>query len=96
MIQAMTVLTAEPHPNADRLKVYTLRASYDEPILQVCANLTNVYSVGNVVAVCLIGHAYDGMVIKSRKVRGVLSQGMMIGTTKAVSGSDVTDSFVIV
>lgn len=92
MIVAMEVLTAEKHPDADRLRVYTLRASYRQPILQVCANLTNVYEAGDVVAVCQEGHDCGDFTIESRRVRGVLSQGMMIGTIEAEVGTDVTET----
>jgi phenylalanyl-tRNA synthetase beta chain len=93
MIVAMKVLSAEKHPDADRLRVYTLRSTYKSPILQVCANLTNVYDVGDVVAVCQIGHKVsDDFMITEKVVRGVLSQGMMIGTIEAVSGDDVTEA----
>jgi len=92
MVRAMTVLTKERHPKADRLWVYTLRSTIAEPVLQVCANFTNVYDVGDVVAVCQEGHECGDFTIESRKVRGVFSQGMMIGTIDAESGSNVTDA----
>ena len=93
MIIAMTVLSAEKHPDADRLRVYALRSTYGRPLLQVCANLTNVYDVGDVVAVCQIGHEVsDDFTITERVVRGVLSQGMMIGTIEATPGDDITET----
>tara|TARA_R110002074_G_scaffold224186_1_gene395433 strand:+ start:234 stop:536 length:303 start_codon:yes stop_codon:yes gene_type:complete len=93
MITAMTVLTAEKHPNADSLWIYTLRSNLKKPVLQVCANLTNVYEAGDLVAVCQVGHDVGEFVITERRVRGALSQGMMIGVIADVtSGDDVTEA----
>jgi phenylalanyl-tRNA synthetase beta chain len=93
MIRAMAVLTAEEHPNADRLRVYTLSAGENVTVTQVCANLTNVYQVGDIVAVCEVDHDCGDFTIAARKVRGVLSEGMMIGTVDATVGQDVTEDF---
>lgn len=92
MVRAMRVLTAADHPNADRLRVYTLSFGDDSEPLQVCANLTSVYEVGDTVAVCQVGHDCGDFTIAERKVRGVLSQGMMIGTIDAEPGDDVTEA----
>lgn len=95
MIRIMTVLHDMDHPKADRLRVYTLRASLKESPIQVCANLTNVYEAGDTVAVAQIGHDFgDDFVIGERKVRSVLSQGMMLGKVSGVVGSDVTADYV--
>lgn len=98
MVKLMTVLTDEDHPNADRLRVYTLRSTLKEPVLQVVANLTNVYSAGDTVAVAQVGYVVsppdsDSFRIVERKVRGVLSQGMMLGKHDGESGTDVTEAF---
>ena len=93
MIVAMTVLTSEPHPNADRLTVYVLRASLKSPPIQVTANETNTYNVGDVAAVCQVGHNCGEFEISARKIRGVLSQGMMLGFTDADPGADVEEEY---
>lgn len=72
------VLTAEQHPNADRLRLYTVKGS-DDITRTIVANLTNVYQVGDKVKTILPGEVYEGMEITERKVRGILSQGMLLG-----------------
>jgi tRNA-binding EMAP/Myf-like protein len=95
MIRTMIVLHDMDHPKADRLRVYALRATLRESPIQVCANLTNVYEAGDIVAVAQIGHDFgDDFVIGERKVRGVLSQGMMLGKVEGAVGTDVTADFV--
>jgi len=91
MIRAMRVLTADSHPNADRLRVYTLSFEDGSEPIQVCANLTNVYEAGDTVAVCQVGHDCGDFTIAERKVRGVLSQGMMVGVVEAELGDEVRD-----
>lgn len=91
MILSMIVISKERHPNADMLWVYGLRSDFGKPILQVCANLTNVYNVNDIVAVCQEGYDCGDFVIESRKVRGVLSQGMMVGLVDAAINTDVTE-----
>lgn len=94
MILALRVISAEDHPNADRLRVYNLSyrnetPDFEEVTKQVVANLTNVYEVGDIVAVCLPGHDTGDFIIKERKVRGVLSSGMMIGKTDQPVGCQI-------
>lgn len=95
MIRVMIVLHDMDHPKADRLRVYTLRASLKESPIQVCANLTNVYETGDTVAVAQVGHDFgDDFIIGERKVRSVLSQGMMLGKAEGTLGEDVTEKYV--
>ena len=74
------VLTCEPHPNADRLRVTTVAIGQDQPLPIVCG-APNV-AVGQKVPVATVGTTlYDGdgnaFVIKKSKIRGELSQGMI-------------------
>jgi tRNA-binding EMAP/Myf-like protein len=94
MIRAMRVLTAEDHHNADSLRVYTLSAGDDTSVIQVCANLTNIYQIGDIVAVCEVGHDFGDFIITARKVRGVMSEGVMIGKVEDIVGYDVTERFI--
>lgn len=88
-----TVTQAEAHPNADRLRVYTVSAPGIEPTV-VVANTDNIYQVGDVVATALIGTVLsDGTVIQKQKVRGVLSFGMLLGQVDGVPGTDVSVRF---
>lgn len=78
MIVEMKITSAEKHPNADRLRVYS--AEGDGKEITFIANLTNVYEVGDMVKVAQVGHVMeDGMEIKETVIRGVKSYGMGLG-----------------
>jgi phenylalanyl-tRNA synthetase beta chain len=73
------VLAAEPHPDADRLKVCTLDVGADgeRPATIVCG-APNV-TAGQSVAVALPGAVMpDGSILKAAKLRGVTSEGMIL------------------
>lgn len=71
------VLTAEPHPDADRLKVCTVDVGESQPAGIVCG-APNV-AAGQTVAVALPGARMpDGTKIKAAKLRGVPSGGMIL------------------
>ncbi len=74
------VLSCEPHPNADRLKVTTVNVGTDTP-LQIVCGASNV-AAGQKVPVALIGITLydkngDAFVIKKGKIRDVESYGMI-------------------
>ena len=70
------VLTCEKHPDADKLKVTTVKVSEDE-VLQIVCGAPNV-EVGQKVVVSLIGAMMpSGLLIKKSKLRGVESNGML-------------------
>lgn len=74
----MKILSAEKHPAADRLRVYSAEADGNK--ITFVANLTNIYEVGDIVKVAQIGHVMeDGMEIKETTIRGVKSYGMGLG-----------------
>src|SRR5690606_20424557 len=80
-------LSAEPHPNADRLRVCTVDAGEDEPRTIVCG-APNV-SAGQTVAVVLPGAELpNGMKIGEAKLRGVESAGMILSETEMELGED--------
>lgn len=90
---AMKVVEAENHPNADRLRIYRFDDGSGS-LLQVVANLTNVYEVGDVAAVARIGTIMnDGLEIKEAKPRNVPSFGMAIGKVEDAVGTDLTAKF---
>ena len=69
------VLTAEKHPQADKLQVLTVDDGSGGPIQVVCG-APNARA-GLVGAVALPGTDLRGLVVAERKVRGVLSRGML-------------------
>jgi tRNA-binding EMAP/Myf-like protein len=72
------VAKSDYHPNADRLRLYTMIDS-DGTERQIVANLTNIYQVGDHVNVVIPGEEFEGSIMKETTIRGVLSQGMAIG-----------------
>lgn len=89
----MEVLEVSPHPNADALRVYQFAAGER---VQVVANLSNVYQVGDKVAIATVGcELQDGMKIRPARLRGVDSFGMALGLHPAPLGSDVSAEFCV-
>src|SRR3954464_8731274 len=87
----MEVLEVSPHPNADALRVYQFAASER---LQVVANLSNTYAVGDRVAIATAGSELkDGTKIRPSRLRGVDSFGMALGLHAAPVGTDVSTEF---
>ncbi len=69
------VLTTEPHPNADRLKLTQVDVGSGTPLAIVCG-APNV-APGMKVPCALVGAELPGISIKQAKVRGVESNGML-------------------
>ncbi|MGL5061568.1 MAG: RNA ligase family protein, partial [Microcoleus sp.] len=90
---AMEVKTAQNHPNADALRLYSFAApGWDE--VQIVANSENIYDVGDIAAVALTDSVLkDGSQIKPVKLRGVYSFGMALGKIDAEIGSDLSDIY---
>lgn len=84
------VLTAAPHPNADKLQVLTVDAGLGEPLQVVCgapnarAGLVGV--LGTPGAVVPAG----GFELKKSAIRGVESNGMMCSSRELELGDDHT------
>lgn len=76
------VLTCEPHPNADKLRVCTVDIGADEPSQIVCG-APNV-AAGMHVPVATVGTKLPaiGIKIKKAKLRGVPSHGMICSLTE--------------
>ena len=88
------VLTAEPHPDADRLKVCTVDVGEDEPAGIVCG-APNV-AAGQTVAVALPGARMpDGTKIKAAKLRGVPSNGMILAADELQIDNDHSGIMVL-
>jgi phenylalanyl-tRNA synthetase beta chain len=80
------VLTAEQHPDADRLKVCSVDLGEDEPAQIVCG-APNV-AAGQTVAVARPGAVMpDGTKLKQAKLRGVASEGMILSESELEIGS---------
>lgn len=87
---AMEVKTAQNHPNADALRVYSFEAPGHDSV-QIVANSENIYDVGDIVAVALTDSVLkDGTKIKPTKLRGVYSFGMAIGKVEEAIGTDLS------
>ena len=115
---AMKITKAEQHPNADRLRVYEAQfptrfrvhgdgeaaAVFPEDIqtIQFVANLTNVYEVGDIVAVAQVGTVLppmdgeEGITISACKIRGVASFGMGLGKDKGPVGCNLDAVYGVV
>jgi phenylalanyl-tRNA synthetase beta chain len=75
------VISAEPHPNADRLRVCAVDVGEDERRTIVCG-AANV-GAGQTVAVVLPGATMPGgFKIKRAKLRGVASEGMILSAAE--------------
>lgn len=75
------VLSAEQHPDADRLKVCSVDLGGEEPATIVCG-APNV-AAGQTVAVARPGAVMpDGTKLKKAKLRGVVSEGMILSASE--------------
>ncbi|MCC3404418.1 MAG: hypothetical protein JGK17_02195 [Microcoleus sp. PH2017_10_PVI_O_A] len=87
---AMEVKTAQNHPNADALRVYSFAAPAWESV-QIVANSENIYDVGDIVAVALTDSVLkDGTKILPVKLRGVYSFGMALAKVEEPIGTDLS------
>lgn len=81
------ILTAEPHPDADKLRVCTVAGSNDEPVQVVCG-APNARP-GIKVPFATVGAKLPGdFKIKKAKLRGVESFGMLCAQTELQAGDD--------
>ncbi len=89
------VLSADQHPNADRLRVCTVDLGGDEPSTIVCG-APNV-AAGQTVAVALPGALLPGAEkpLGVAKLRGVESRGMILSATELALGSDADGIMVL-
>lgn len=89
---AMKVVEKTAHEKTDKLFIYTFE-SPNLGQLQIVANLTNVYEVGDVVAIAQLGTFLPGLEMKPRKVFGIPSQGMALGPVVAALDTDLSEQF---
>ena len=88
------VLEAEKHPNADRLQLCRVDLGDGEPRQIVCGAWN--FGAGATVAVALPGARLPGGVqLEQRKVRGELSDGMILAEDEVGLGSDHSGIMVL-
>jgi phenylalanyl-tRNA synthetase beta chain len=81
------VLEAEKHPNADRLQLTRVGVGEGEPRSIVCGAWN--FGVGATVAVALPGAVLpNGLTLERRKVRGEVSDGMILAEDEVDLGTD--------
>jgi phenylalanyl-tRNA synthetase beta chain len=82
------VLTAAPHPNADKLQVLTVSTGEGEPLQVVCgapnarAGMRGVFGASGAIVPA------NGMELRKTAIRGVESNGMMCSTRELQLGDD--------
>jgi len=82
---------AVSHPNADTLTIYKVSNGFDVHIRQVVANNTYTYTEGDHAVYIHSGSVMqDGTKIGQRKLRDVMSYGMLAGPSDLRIGTDVT------
>ncbi len=91
-VVAMKATTRSAVEGAENLFCYTF-ASPGQGELTIIANTTNVYEVGDVAGIALVGTKLPGLEIKPRKVFGVDSSGMACGPVDAALDTDVSAQF---
>jgi len=89
---AMEVVSAEKLEQAENLHFYTF-SSPGQGELKIIANTTNVYEVGDVAGIALVGTRLPGLEIKPRKVFGIDSSGMACGPVDVPVDTDVSEQF---
>ncbi|MCL2488885.1 MAG: phenylalanine--tRNA ligase subunit beta, partial [Oscillospiraceae bacterium] len=73
---AARILSLEKHPEADRLQICRVDTGKEEPV-QIVTGATNVYAGALVPAALNGARLPNGMAIKTGKLRGQLSEGML-------------------
>ncbi len=89
---AMRATSKSPVDGADNLFCYTFE-SPGQGELTIIANTNNVYEVGDVAGIALVGTRLPGLEIKPRKVFGIPSAGMACGPVQVEVDTDVTAQF---
>jgi phenylalanyl-tRNA synthetase beta chain len=88
------VLEAEKHPDADRLQLTSVDVGEDRPYSIVCGAWN--FGAGAKVAVALPGATLpDGLVLERRKLRGQISEGMILAEDELDLGTDHSGIIVL-
>jgi phenylalanyl-tRNA synthetase beta chain len=82
-----SVLSAEKHPNADRLQLCVVDVGESEPRRIVCGAWN--FGAGATVAVAMPGATLpNGLVLERRELRGQVSEGMILAEDEVELGTD--------
>ena len=88
------VLEAGKHPNADRLQLTKVDVGEADPLQIVCGAWN--FGAGAMVAVALPGATLpNGLTLDRRKLRGELSEGMILAEDEVDLGTDHTGIMVL-
>jgi phenylalanyl-tRNA synthetase beta chain len=88
------VLEAGKHPNADRLQLTTVDVGDEKPYQIVCGAWN--FGAGATVAVALPGATLpNGLTLERRKLRGEVSEGMILSEDEVDLGTDHTGIMVL-
>jgi len=74
-LRIATIISAEPHPNADRLMVLQIDVGTEQR--QICAGIRNQYNQDELVGKQIVVVAN----LETAKLRGVESQGMLLAAS---------------
>ena len=74
-LRVATIISAEPHPNADRLMVLQIDVGTEQR--QICAGIRNQYNQDELVGKQIVVVAN----LETAKLRGVESQGMLLAAS---------------
>jgi phenylalanyl-tRNA synthetase beta chain len=81
-VQIGYIVSAAPHPDASRLKVCHVESGNPaEPLLTIVCGAANARA-GIKVAVAHLGATLPNITIQERKIRGVISQGMLCSSSE--------------
>ncbi len=91
------VITVEPHPNADRLRLVTVELGTEQPTV-VCGapnlRLGDKVAFARVGAELIDGHSGQKIILKPAKIRGVVSSGMVL-SEKELGISDIHEGIMV-
>lgn len=89
------VVTVEPHPTADRLRVCAVKTGRDDAnLLQIVCGAPNV-SAGVKVPCALVGANLPGLTINQAKLRGVDSFGMLCSAKELGISDDASEGLLL-
>ncbi len=86
------VLSWEPHPDADKLRVVHITHG-DDDVELVCG--ARNFDTGDVVVHAPVGGAIPGMVMEARALRGVVSNGMLCSARELEVGEEADGIMVL-
>lgn len=82
------VLTARPHPDADKLQVLTVNTGEGDPLQVVCGAPNARAGMKGVLGLAGATVPANGMKLRKSEIRGVESNGMMCSTRELELGED--------